>query len=116
MAIWSYLRQFMYTKFIIVVDDDIDIYNEQQVLGPMLARRLGWPERGVRKLGDAPGAEALKATLAEADPDAVRNALQAAVTAYLDLRSDAPPAHRVGQHEGEGLGRMLLRGCSRAFG
>ncbi|EAP91617.1 putative plasmid-related protein [Oceanicaulis sp. HTCC2633] len=65
----------------------------EQVLGPMLARRLGWPERGVRKLDDAPGAEALKATLAEADPDAVRNALKAAVTAYLDLRSDAPPAH-----------------------
>ena len=24
MAVWSYLRQFMYTKFVIVVDDDID--------------------------------------------------------------------------------------------
>ena len=32
MAIWSYLRQFMYTKFIIVVDDDIDARSWQDVL------------------------------------------------------------------------------------
>jgi len=31
-GIWSYLRQFMYTKFIIVVDDDIDIRNWQEVI------------------------------------------------------------------------------------
>ena len=64
----------------------------EQVLGPMLARRLGWPERGVRKIDGAPGADALKATLASADRDAVRDALRAAIAAYLDLRSDAPPA------------------------
>ncbi|WP_440959240.1 nucleotidyltransferase domain-containing protein [Oceanicaulis sp. LC35] len=64
----------------------------EQVLGPMLARRLGWPERGVRKIDEAPGADALKATLASADRDAVRDALRAAIAAYLDLRSDAPPA------------------------
>lgn len=64
----------------------------EQVLGPMLARRLGWPERGVRKLDDAPGADVLKATLAEADKVAVRDALKAATAAYLDLRADAPPA------------------------
>jgi 4-hydroxy-3-polyprenylbenzoate decarboxylase len=24
---WSFLRQFMYTKFVIVVDDDVDVRN-----------------------------------------------------------------------------------------
>ena len=32
MGIWSYLRQFMYTKFIIIVDADIDIRNWQEVM------------------------------------------------------------------------------------
>jgi len=27
MAVWSYLRQFMYTKWVVVVDDDIDARN-----------------------------------------------------------------------------------------
>ncbi|MEQ1835471.1 MAG: UbiD family decarboxylase, partial [Candidatus Nitrotoga sp.] len=31
-GIWSYLRQFMYTKFIIVVDDDIDIREWKEVI------------------------------------------------------------------------------------
>jgi 4-hydroxy-3-polyprenylbenzoate decarboxylase len=25
LGVWSFLRQFMYTKFIVVVDDDVDI-------------------------------------------------------------------------------------------
>ncbi|MCL2566632.1 MAG: UbiD family decarboxylase [Alphaproteobacteria bacterium] len=32
MGIWSYLRQFMYTKFIVVVDSDIDVRNIADVL------------------------------------------------------------------------------------
>ena len=32
MAVWSYLRQFMYTKFVIVVDDDIDARNWTDVV------------------------------------------------------------------------------------
>jgi 4-hydroxy-3-polyprenylbenzoate decarboxylase len=32
MAVWSYLRQFMYTKFVIVVDDDIDARNWKDVV------------------------------------------------------------------------------------
>ena len=32
MAVWSYLRQFMYTKFVIVVDDDIDARNWEDVV------------------------------------------------------------------------------------
>ena len=37
-GIWSYLRQFMYTKFIIVVDDDIDICNWQEVMWAITTR------------------------------------------------------------------------------
>ena len=32
MAVWSYLRQFMYTKFVIVVDDDIDARDWKDVI------------------------------------------------------------------------------------
>jgi len=32
MVVWSYLRQFMYTKFVIVVDEDIDCRNWQDVI------------------------------------------------------------------------------------
>lgn len=37
-GIWSFLRQFMYTKFIIVVDDDIDVRNWQDVIWAMSTR------------------------------------------------------------------------------
>jgi 4-hydroxy-3-polyprenylbenzoate decarboxylase len=37
-GIWSYLRQFMYTKFIIVVDGDIDIRNWQEVIWAITTR------------------------------------------------------------------------------
>jgi 4-hydroxy-3-polyprenylbenzoate decarboxylase len=37
-GIWSYLRQFMYTKFIIVVDEDIDIRNWQEVIWAITTR------------------------------------------------------------------------------
>lgn len=32
MGVWSYLRQFMYTKFVVVVDEDIDVRNNKDVL------------------------------------------------------------------------------------
>ena len=35
---WSFLRQFMYTKFVIVVDDDIDVRNWQEVIWAMTTR------------------------------------------------------------------------------
>lgn len=38
MGCWSYLRQFMYTKFIIVVDDDIDCRDWQEVIWAMTTR------------------------------------------------------------------------------
>lgn len=38
MGVWSFLRQFMYTKFIIVVDEDINIRNWQDVIWAMTTR------------------------------------------------------------------------------
>lgn len=37
-GIWSFLRQFMYTKFIIVTDDDVDVRDWQQVIWAMTTR------------------------------------------------------------------------------
>jgi 4-hydroxy-3-polyprenylbenzoate decarboxylase len=37
-GIWSYLRQFMYTKFIIVVDDDIDVRSWPEVVWALTTR------------------------------------------------------------------------------
>jgi 4-hydroxy-3-polyprenylbenzoate decarboxylase len=37
-GIWSYLRQFMYTKFIIVCDDDIDVRNWKEVVWAITTR------------------------------------------------------------------------------
>ncbi len=38
MGVWSFLRQFMYTKFIIVTDDDVDIRNWKDVIWAMTTR------------------------------------------------------------------------------
>ncbi len=38
MAVWSFLRQFMYTKFVIVCDDDVDARNWQEVVWAMTTR------------------------------------------------------------------------------
>ena len=38
MGIWSFLRQFMYTKFVIVVDEDINIRDWQDVIWAMTTR------------------------------------------------------------------------------
>ena len=37
-GVWSYLRQFMYTKFVIVVDEDIDVRNWEDVVGALSTR------------------------------------------------------------------------------
>ncbi|GAB2180117.1 4-hydroxy-3-polyprenylbenzoate decarboxylase [Denitratisoma sp. agr-D3] len=37
-GIWSFLRQFMYTKFIIVVDEDVDIRSWQEVIWAITTR------------------------------------------------------------------------------
>ncbi|RMH17223.1 MAG: 4-hydroxy-3-polyprenylbenzoate decarboxylase [Gammaproteobacteria bacterium] len=38
LGVWSFLRQFMYTKFIIVVDEDIDVRNWQDVIWAITTR------------------------------------------------------------------------------
>ena len=38
MGVWSFLRQFMYTKFVIVTDDDIDVRNWCDVIWAMTTR------------------------------------------------------------------------------
>jgi 4-hydroxy-3-polyprenylbenzoate decarboxylase len=38
MGVWSYLRQFMYTKFVIVVDDDINIRDWKEVIWAISTR------------------------------------------------------------------------------
>ncbi len=37
-GIWSFLRQFMYTKFVVVVDDDIDVRDWKEVIWAMTTR------------------------------------------------------------------------------
>jgi 4-hydroxy-3-polyprenylbenzoate decarboxylase len=37
-GVWSYLRQFMYTKFVIVVDDDVDVRDWKDVLWAVSTR------------------------------------------------------------------------------
>ncbi|MDR7149930.1 4-hydroxy-3-polyprenylbenzoate decarboxylase [Hydrogenophaga palleronii] len=38
MGVWSHLRQFMYTKFVLVVDEDIDVRNWAEVVWAMSTR------------------------------------------------------------------------------
>ena len=38
MGVWSFLRQFMYTKFVIVVDDDVDILKWEDVIWAITTR------------------------------------------------------------------------------
>lgn len=70
----------------------------EQVLGPMLHRRAGRPQRGVRRLELSPGPASgqLAATVATHEEPSVRSALLAAIALYLDLRNDQPPRDPVG--------------------
>jgi 4-hydroxy-3-polyprenylbenzoate decarboxylase len=38
MGVWSFLRQFMYTKFVIVTDDDVDVRNWEDVIWAITTR------------------------------------------------------------------------------
>jgi len=51
-GIWSFLRQFMYTKFIVVVDDDIDTRNWQEVIWAITTRMD--PVRDTTLVGNTP--------------------------------------------------------------
>ena len=38
MGVWSFLRQFMYTKFIVVTDDDVDVRDWKEVVWALTTR------------------------------------------------------------------------------
>ena len=52
MAVWSYLRQFLYTKLVIVVDDDIDARDWKDVMWAVATRMD--PSRDVTIITDTP--------------------------------------------------------------
>ena len=52
MAVWSYLRQFLYTKLVIVVDDDIDARDWKDVMWAMATRMD--PGRDITLIEDTP--------------------------------------------------------------
>jgi len=37
-GLWSFLRQFMYTKFIVIVDDDVDVRDWKEVVWAITTR------------------------------------------------------------------------------
>jgi 4-hydroxy-3-polyprenylbenzoate decarboxylase len=52
LGVWSFLRQFMYTKFVIVVDEDIDTRNWQDVIWAITTRMD--PARDTTLIGQTP--------------------------------------------------------------
>ena len=52
LGIWSFLRQFMYTKIVIVVDDDVDVRNWEDVIWAMTTRMD--PQRDTTVLENTP--------------------------------------------------------------
>lgn len=65
----------------------------EQVLGPLLHRRAGLPQRGVRRIESMAkqSSEQLAATVPTHDEASVRAALLAAIALYVELREDHPP-------------------------
>jgi 4-hydroxy-3-polyprenylbenzoate decarboxylase len=51
-GLWSFLRQFMYTKFIIVTDDDVDIRDWKEVVWALTTRMD--PVRDATLVGETP--------------------------------------------------------------
>jgi 4-hydroxy-3-polyprenylbenzoate decarboxylase len=52
MGVWSYLRQFMYTKWVIVVDDDIDARDWKDVMWALSTRMD--PARDITLIDNTP--------------------------------------------------------------
>lgn len=76
------------------------------VLGPMLARRAGAMQRGVRRI-ERLDEGALRRTVAGLDRQDIARALTASMELYLDLRGDDPPSNRV-PHMPEALRPFLV--------
>lgn len=87
-----------------------------QVLGPMLHRRAGRLQRGVRRIEtlDGPSVAQLGRTVASLDADSLRDAFLVAADMYLDLRADDPPSRMTGSMP-EAI-RQYLNSKSRASG
>jgi 4-hydroxy-3-polyprenylbenzoate decarboxylase len=51
-GLWSFLRQFMYTKFIVVTDDDVDIRDWKEVIWAITTRMD--PVRDTTLVGETP--------------------------------------------------------------
>jgi 4-hydroxy-3-polyprenylbenzoate decarboxylase len=51
-GLWSFLRQFMYTKFIVVTDDDVDIRDWKEVIWAITTRMD--PLRDTTLVGQTP--------------------------------------------------------------
>lgn len=68
-----------------------------QVLGPLLHRNAGRPQRGMRRIESPQTTAALAATLAGHDARAVAAALAASAALYLRLREASPPPRPVAQ-------------------
>lgn len=68
----------------------------------MLHRRAGRPQRGVRRIEglDGPANELLTRMVPTHEADSVRDALSAAIDAYLELRNDEPPRERINDMPG----------------
>ncbi|TWI01857.1 hypothetical protein IP90_02417 [Luteimonas cucumeris] len=67
-------------------------YFRDQVLGPLLHRRSGRPQRGVRRIeSDAAADAALSLTMATVETASIAQALLRAIELYLELRQDDPP-------------------------
>lgn len=79
------------------------MFFNEQVLGPMLQRRHGLPQRGLRKLEQGGAGEALAPLVAGYGAEPVSQALHAAAQLYLDLRRDALPERLV-----EGMPDLVL--------
>lgn len=80
----------------------------EQVLGPMLARRAGALQRGVRRIERLHEAR-LALTLAGHDAVSVAQALNACMDLYLGLRADDPPPQPV-NHMPEAL-KSFMTAC-----
>lgn len=68
-------------------------FMREKVLGPMLQRNAGKPQRGTRRMEEIEGAPArLLPTLASYDPASIRDALKATAGLYVELRDADPPS------------------------